>query len=634
MPEKPTINQIRNLAQRAKGHWAAFHQQADADFSLTAHGARFQLQSASGESYTSINPTTAKNKRDAAANHLIANMPRISIDKSAFPESEKPIADQLEQALQAVFWRAVSSSTADPHHGAAKNAAGMGMGVIEIAVDFSRMPDPEEKPQRPEKDATPEARKEYEQARREYEWKRKNAFPIVLRTVDPREIYADPGTDGERWIIRMQKMTVGEVMATFSAYTPPTGASDFDEVEVLEYWNPEWYYFEVDGRAISRIDALSEENEGKDKAEMESTDGPWQNMLGFIPYVICSSGYGESVGKPEERYQSLITGARTGNLFKAEAERYTQIHAIVEKMAWGAVMVPAGMGELDMSPGAQNEVQLDAQGRMPEVRVIGMVNPPTGIFAELRSVENAIDAATIPDILSSADSGAAESALKFVRKTQEALVNLGPLKRSMERLWERVFARLIMFFDNPYYFDADETVFVYGETPKGPVQAEIGPKLIKGRHVPVFVEIRPALPEDEAVRIQTGLAGVGRAWGLEDFYDKFGKWDNPQDMEKRFWKSQVKTQVVQSGVVGQFITAVLSGQANPLLGLKGFMQQQQGAAIGPENPPSAAERTPDNSTVQPTPVNAPSGTGNPGMLDMQDMIQRALLQRRARRPDA
>lgn len=519
-----SVEEIQRLARDAEIYWAKYHDQAQADYDSYTEGPQVSITLSDGEHLDATNPPTLKGKCDSAANHLIANFPTITIDKSAFPEGEKNKADTLEKAIQAIFWRSTSGKTRDPHRGSTLNAANMGMGTIQIAVDFSRMPT---KPTGGD-----------EMAQREYTWRHKNTWPMSLLSVDPREMYPDPGTDGERWVIRKTKMTVGEVYEIFEGWTPPANTdklyNDFTDVELLEFWSDQEYYFEVDQRPVQKIDALSPEGQG------QPTDGPWKNPLGFIPYVCFPSGYGADVGKPEARFMGLATAARKGGLFKAEARRMTQLDTIIDKMAWGALVGPPIVGgELKLGPGQYNEVQPDAQGNLPQITPIGFVNPPTGIFAELARIQDAIDRSTIASVLDSAESGSAESALKFVRKTQEALVALGPLKSNVERAWSRVFVNLLKFFDNPHYFGPDESVFIYGDTPTGPIQAEIGPKLIKGRHVPVFVEIRPALPEDENVRIQTGLAGLGRGFSLEDFFDRYARFDNPKEAEKRLYKDQI-----------------------------------------------------------------------------------------------
>ena len=600
----PSAEDIQALANEAEVYWSAFHAQAEADYSLYVDGPNVQIQTSEGEWLDSTNPPTAKAKADSANNHLITNFPSITIDKSAFPAVEKDKADTLEQALQAVFWRATSGKTRDPHRGSGINAASMGMGCIHIAVDFSRMPEEDD----------------YEQ--REYQWRRKNTFPVQLLSVDPRELYPDPGTDGERWVIRKSKMTVGEVRETFSNWEPPANTqrqyTDFTQVDVMEWWTDDLYYFEVDAVPVQRADPLS--------GSTEEGDGPWKNPLGFIPYVVFPSGYGADSGKPEHRFMSLLTAARKGGLFRAEARRMTQLDTIIDKMAWGALVGPPIKGELKLGPGSYNEVQLGPDGKLPQIGPIGFVNPPTGIFAELMRIQDAIDRSTIASVLDSAESGSAESALKFVRKTQEALVALTPLRSSMERAWARVFINLVKFFDNPNYFGPDETIFIYGKTPTGPVQAEIGPKLIKGRHVPVFVEIRPALPEDEAVRIQTGLAGLGRGFSLHDFYDKYARFDNPAEAEKRLYKDLIKQQVIASGTVSAYIAAVMTGVANPMQGLQGFMasQQQNGVGASTGGPPGAAEPTPDVRSQHPQVQNA-------GTTDTMGNLTR-LLQARAAQP--
>ena len=172
-----------------------------------------------------------------------------------------------------------------------------------------------------------------------------DSLPIIPSAPDPMIIYSDPHEymGIPRQVIKSCKMSVGAVRQVFPKFSNPKHRR-LDKNEGVDYWfwwDKDWRYGEADGEPL-----LSQ--------------GIQENILGFVPFVHCYSGFGKRSpsGRPEDRAVGRLRKVR-GRL-KEECEVESRLDSIIGLYANPIVVgkaltndteKPEGWDELDFSPG-------------------------------------------------------------------------------------------------------------------------------------------------------------------------------------------------------------------------------------------------------------------------------------------
>ncbi len=145
-------------------------------------------------------------------------------------------------------------------------------------------------------------------------------MPIHFATPDPLTIFASPDErDGiPDYAIVSYNRYYGAVQNRYEHWTNPKNAGNKGNppsVTWLEYWDKDIRYFEADNEAVLV---------GEDGQPFNG-DGIQPNILGFVPFVHCYSGYGKASpdGKPETLAVSRIRLVR--DLILAQTEMFSDI---------------------------------------------------------------------------------------------------------------------------------------------------------------------------------------------------------------------------------------------------------------------------------------------------------------------
>lgn len=571
------IDEIHVLKREAQAYWKPLHDAMELDYRELDLGPEVTLE-IDGEAQTAINPHTATVKVRSAVNHLIDGDLDIRADSHARSESGKKRGEDLASALKAIHYQLTSSATDDPHYGALFMAMGLGMGVWYVGADFGSLELVESR--KPERDRG-ESDRDFESRMDAWRDERDRAFPVILEHEDPRSIFPDPGTHGERWVMKVTKRTVGDVKRNWPTWQPREKGgflgfgsrpkADFEEVEWFELWSapgglasddPGSYYYEADGIPVRRFGTPNEEGEAEDQGL-----GPWPHEWGFLPYVVWSAGYGLPKGKPAQVFKGLIRDAREGNLFKAKAEKATQIHSISRMAAWFAWAVPHGTADtMTLGAGSLNEVPTDpSTGRLVKPEPMVGPAPPAVLFTEQARLDSEIDAETISSVLSTPGADGSDVALLYARKVQEASTAIGPLKMNAERAYNRVWERIASLLSNPRLFGEEESFNVVGikKATQEAYVAKIGRRMFEGQHV-FQTRIDPRFPEDQAGKINSGLAQLrSGAIDLEEHLEKYAGHPNPKLAAAKAGAYQVFMKVLAGDTqspLAAFFVAYMSGQ--------------------------------------------------------------------------
>lgn len=619
------IHQIHALKREAMGYWTALHSAMEADYRELDNGPEVSLV-VDGEAQTAINPHTAAVKVRSAVNHLIDGDLDIKVDTNARSEAGKRRGEEISGALKAIHYQLTSSAVTDPHYGALFMAAGLGMGVWYVGAAFDRLEMTEKRKPVREKG---EADRDFTDRMDSWRDERDRAFPVILEHEDPRVIYPDPGTHGEKWVMKVERRSVGDIRRSWPGWRPrETGGflgfgkrakADFEEVEWFELWSapgglgaddPGSYYYEADGIPIRRFGSPDEEGEAA-----EYGAGPWPNPWGFLPYVIWSAGYGMPKGKPEQVFKGLIRDAREGNLFRAKAEKATQIHSISRAAAWFGWAVPQGYGDrFSTGVGAINELPTDpTTGRITMPQPLVGPAPPAVLFSEQARLDAEIDAETISSVLSTPGADGSDVALLYARKVQEASTAIGPVKENAQRAYNQVWQRIALLLSNPTLFGEDESFNVVGvkrSTDEAYV-AKVGRRLFEGQHI-YHTKIDPRFPEDQAGKISSGLAQLrSGAIDLETHLERYAGSPNPALDAAKAGAYQVFQRVLSGDTkspLAAFFVSYMSGQLPKDIKASDFLRARASAEVAATKQMEAGGGAPDPSGRQ-----IPNSTGGPMM---------------------
>ncbi len=564
-----TIDEIRDLRRAAEGYWKRLHEEQNADYIEVDRGPEVTIES-DGRQIPGINPHTAWVKVSTSCNHLIDADLEIRVDSGAESKARREKGEAIAAALRTLHYHLTSDAKSDPHRGNLFDAATMGMGCWYIGVDFSRLLSIDARKPRQEEDESDE---DYGDREDVQSWKEERAhcLPLVLDHEDPRHIFPDPATHGDLWVMKIEKRTVGDVRRhwrTWEAKKLNGGKrkSDFDEVEWFELWSapgglgiddPGSYYYEADGIPIKRFGSDNETGE-----EVDLGSGPWPHGWGICPYLPWGAGYGMPRGDPESVYKGLVRNARLGGLFRAKAEKRTQLHSITRAAAFHGWAVPEGRGDtFEIGDGAVNEMPVDESGRLVVPQPIIGPSPPQVLLSEAAALQGDINAETISDVLSSPGEQGTDVALLYARMVQEAAMALGPLKRNAERVYDRVWACIARLLSNPDLFNETDEFRVVGLDQKGnPISATLSRKLFAGTHV-YRTTIDPRFATDQIGRTSNGLAQVKA--GVIDrvtHHREYSGLDNPEQIVRKADADAVLRRLIGRGFFDQFAMAWASGQ--------------------------------------------------------------------------
>lgn len=172
-----------------------------------------------------------------------------------------------------------------------------------------------------------------------------DSLPIIATAPDPMILYPDPHEyrGVPRQMVKSCRMTSSQVKQQFPNWSNPEKRTlnSTEGVDYWAWWNKDWRYMEADGEALL-------------------PQGVQENILGFVPFAHCYSGFGKRSpeGKPEDKAVGRIRRVR-GRLIE-ECEVESRLDSIVGGMAnplfvgkatVAGIEKPDDWDEMDLSPG-------------------------------------------------------------------------------------------------------------------------------------------------------------------------------------------------------------------------------------------------------------------------------------------
>lgn len=546
------------------------------------------------DAFDQIRPPSATTIVDLAADHSAGNFPRLHVPRRKETAEAQDQSTIMEKAGTGFWYRNFASAPRNVMRAWAQS------GALRGAIAGSLLYDPDVWPDKPlpsryggsDSDA-------YKEALADVEALRKSAWPFKLDYIDPHDVYPDPGTEGQEFIIHAFERNAYEVKRAWPTwdYTIPGGVGPLkpqDKVLFIAYGDPAYRSYIIGGVGASADTG---------RALIDAQDGVVKHGYGFNPFFFTSGGFGSPFGSPEQKYRGILTNAK--DLLSAEARLMTHIDAVAAQQAFPWVVIAQGvkpnmvLGGVTVVP-TGTKVQDAVMELRPQI-------PIQELAQELRLIRDAIQRATIPDALGSEPSKSEESGYLRSLKIGTGRAHIRALSGALEKTVEWATSGFYRLVENK----VKAPVSVWGKGMDTEQEfVTLAPKDVKG-HYEVYASVVPSLPTDESVDIANGLKlySIG-AVPIRDVLETYAGRENAEELlRERLGEDVLKSppmmqQLIADTMKGGGVTNVTGGP----IGTPGFASGELGLNSGtPVGSTAAANPASGAGTGIPTPPAAPGG---------------------------
>lgn len=589
--KKLTVEEIIDLRYELQPVYSAWHSQQTRDD--TFYNLLYDVVAGNlPEGFEAVRPPSATTIVDLTADHAAGNFPNLHVPRRKETAQAQDQSTLMEKAGQGFWYRNIQTSPQNILRAWAQSGALRGAVAGCLVYDPDVWPD---KPLPSEHGGLDS--QDYKDALDEVLGLRRTAWPFRLTAVDPSDLYPDPSSDGQGFVIHSYQRKVYDVLRDWSSWdrTVPGHNGQLkltDSVEFTAYADDTYRSYIVSGSSPSIPGAPR----SKGVALSRIGDGVQKHGYGFNPYFFSWGGFGGPFGKPEYRGRGILTVVC--DLLRAEARRMTHLDAIVAQQAFPWILVSDQIDPA-MELGGVTRVPM-GQDIAKAVLQIRQNVPIQEIAQELGMLRGAIQRATIPDSLGAEPNNSAESGYLRSLKIGTGRARIRALSNTLERAvaWGTTgFYRLV---ENK----VKAPVSVWGAG----LGAErdfisLRPEDING-HYEVWVTLAPSLPSDESVDIRNGLALFehGLTSGRDVLETYAGRENATELLRERYGEDVFKSPQYQQKLVADAmgITNVTSGP----VAAPGFTSGEVGLGGQPAGPTGVPPLSPVAGV--PTPASPPS----------------------------
>lgn len=464
-------------------------------------------------------PTTARAIVDEAVDNVEPYDMIVKYAPRSFGKQAQEDADNIGRFLKNIwlYWRQKGSDI-DVIRDFIKNLFKHGKAVFKVVPDWSLWPELSEE----EEFKILETGSKNDVAKRAKIIKqlRKENFPIICRSLNPRHIMEDPSMDSRKlWVIESYDISIQEVQNKWAEYEPLFKTYDPIAFNVREIWSATYL----------------DENGGYHKGRhwmfindilVHEEDNPYHD----IPYVIKYSGFGtESYdGKPELKAVGFFT-RQVKSMLRAEIRRVTHFDAMMQQLAFPILIVPDVLEDagFDTAPGAINYVPDDFLNNAEKMFLQAKLPAPE-YMQSLNMIQSQIERGTTQRAIRGAGVPGTDSAAQLQMVTAQAKLRLEPIKRATEDGVDAVNSLILR-----YIFEIlNDSVSVFGCEPLGPDNYTVKPSMIAGRYRTrtSFMPNEDQIKERKLVLITDAMTKAGL-----NPYDAyvFAGWENPMEVISR-----------------------------------------------------------------------------------------------------
>ena len=594
--QPPTVEEVLEKFRDAEAYWKQTHANMGTGYRIF----NLDLEVTAPDGYDVIYPATGNTIVMTGADHVAGDAARVDVPEAGLSKRAQERSEALTKGFQAALYRMDAVSTESPIRTLTINGFWSGMmvakgpifdssawGLVPVESDYGDGPS-------------------YEEAKGDYESTKKTEWPFIWKAIDPRHVYADPGTTGKEWVIVSYERTAGSIKAEWPDWDMRFPGSDKPilagtKVAWLEFWNTTHRLYLVGN--VGTKETLAFYNGGKPVDKVRG------HRYGKPPFQIRSAGYGVDSGEPHERFRSLFWGAES--LLKAEIRAYSHRDALIRKTAWSTMVAPISSGFDSMKPGEIKQVPVEfaAPGL---IRSVTEIQPAAiqAVTQEIDEIDAAIQAATVPNVVQGIKARGIASGYGQNSLVAQAKVRYGAVARNLKSLLEETLVDLGHCVEDV----VEEELPIWGHTKWGVQDAVLKPSDIDGLKY-VVVTINPKLPADRANEIEMGGVLVDRgAIDLDTYVQDFVGYENPGEMRERVLRDRalqdpaiMRVLALAAALKGGYIDYVMDaatqigmdpGQLLAVLGFGNPSQQSPAANQGAGDPRNvAAQRQGGEATV-------------------------------------
>jgi hypothetical protein len=601
----PTVQEIVDLRWELHPIYQTWHAQQLRDqsyYDLTLDVIASNLP----DGFEAVIPPSATTVVDLTADHAAGNFPNLHVPRRKESAQAEDQSTLMERWGQGFWYRNIQNKPTNVLRAWAQSGAlrGAVAGCLNYRSDLWPLPPI------PSKYGGTESQG-YKDALDEVKSERRSAWPFDLKHLDPLELYPDPASDGQNFVIHAYLKQVFDVVRDWPEWDrmvpgrdEPLRLTDF--IEFIAYGDDTYRCYIVSGD-MPNPDGV--------KGSLKTIAPPMRyggvalgrgvvkHGYGFNPYFFAWGGFGSPFGKPEQKGRGILTNVTS--LLSAEARRMTHLDAIVAQQAFPWILVSDNL-DPDMQLGGVTRIPM-GQDIAKAVLQIRQNVPIAEISQEIQLLRGAIQRATIPDSLGAEPNKSEESGYLRSLKIGTGRSRIRTLSNTIERAAAWATSGGYRLIDNK----VKAPVPVWGAGMGSEREfVTLGPDDIKG-HYEVYCTLTPSLPNDESVDIRNGIALYehGLTSGRDVMETYAGRENATELLRERYGEDMFKSPQYQQKLVNDAmgITNVTTGAiAVPGVRSSGEVGLAGGPSVGaPAAPQPGVPALPPAAGV-PAPASPPS----------------------------
>lgn len=351
---------------------------------------------------------TAREVVDTAADHIAPSNRRVTVPRKHTNAKGTEQSNKLRRFYEALLKALDTEGYTSKLRDGGKNLGLHGQGVWKLFFDHSKWP------KRPVKRSS-ETDEEF--IEREEDWKidRANTIPLTLKIIHPTEVIFDPVNEPPHWVMEFSKKFVYEVKQEFPSWPNSKNLKQYDEVEVLEYW-------ENKKRAI----IINKESALKGGDII-------RNRIGVHPYIIGASGMGhdDHDHRLSKKFVGILRFIR--GVLLSESRAFSIADIVLKGGAW-----PVRVAEGDRA-NEMPRIRLEygtVQPLPPGVKITDLTPqlPPNMVFDFMQLNNGIISAASAPRVVRGLSSPGTNSGFDRQLELGQARLRYASLAWGMEKM--------------------------------------------------------------------------------------------------------------------------------------------------------------------------------------------------------
>lgn len=475
MPEH--IDELKDLKTATATHYSKLHEEFKHDESYYDLNFKDALRLPKNVSAEGVVLPTAREVVDTAVDHVAPGFRRINVPKRSDTPTATEQAHKLKRFYEALLTNFENIGPTNPYRDSDKHLGIYGLSIYKLQFDPLKWP---KEPVR----AKFKSDAEFAEAHEEWKFSRAEQIPFRLEVLNPIHVLFDPYSDDPQWVIEVGKKHVCQVREDFPHWPNDNNRKDYDQVEVLEWWNNKERAVIADGQAA-----------------LKSRDGSGivKHKQRVHPYIIGSSGYGyiDSENKPEKRYVGFLRHIRA--MLEAESRNYSIMDIVLKAGAW-PIRVAKGQRANEMPSIKLEYGQIHP---LPDGVEVDTLTPdiPSQTIADFMNLTNGIiSGATAPRVVRGLHQPGISSGFDRQLALGEARLRYGSLVDAQKKMMTEICRKAAIIgealVDGPISLSIGAT---QGDFMSINLKTEV-----KG-HYAVAVDINVMEPEDEVRKHQDGM---------------------------------------------------------------------------------------------------------------------------------